>query len=312
MRTAVAVLACSLALSSVVRADDFADAQRYEAALDYEHALALVNGILARGGADPARLAELHLAAGRLAAGLGQARIAEDHFARALAIQPDIRLAAGTSPKLTQPFQAAVDRALPRLTIRVALDHGLARVIVTADPLGLVVGIAVDIVDAAGTHREIVARDALRVALPPAATAIDIEALDGNGNHVWVGRPPPPPVTAPKLVATEQPALWARWSSWAVVGGLAAIGASAFAWREHVAQADYDRDTSAGGHDFSIVEPVETRGRTYAVCADVGFGIAAAAGITAIVLAIGDRDRSIVVAPVTTEDGARLIVTGRF
>src|SRR4051812_12229978 len=85
--------------------DDLAEAIRLEAALEYDQALAIVDRMIAAGTVtEPARLAELHLSAGRLAAGLDHADIARDHFARALALRPELALPAGTSPKLTAPF----------------------------------------------------------------------------------------------------------------------------------------------------------------------------------------------------------------
>src|SRR5262245_5385207 len=91
--------------------DELARARQLEGQLEYEQALAIVEAALARGGAEPARWVELHLLAGRLAAGLDRARVAEDHFARVLALRPETTLPEGTSPKLTAPLAAA--RARP-------------------------------------------------------------------------------------------------------------------------------------------------------------------------------------------------------
>src|SRR5262249_28160285 len=147
VRSAV-VLALGLALAIALTAgraladDELARARRLEASLEYEQALATVEGALDRGGADPARLVELHLLAGRLAAGLDRAAAAEDHFARVLALRPDTALPPGTSPKLTAPFAAARARSAP-LEVHATAVGGLVALVVSRDALGLVSGISV-------------------------------------------------------------------------------------------------------------------------------------------------------------------------
>src|SRR5688572_29373755 len=73
----VFTLALALAAGPARAEDDLARARRLEAQLEYEPALAIVEGALRRGGAEPARTVELHLLAGRLAAGLDRAAAAE-------------------------------------------------------------------------------------------------------------------------------------------------------------------------------------------------------------------------------------------
>ena len=81
------------AIAPVAAADPVIDdATRLQTALDYEGALAVLDRALAAGGATADDYAARQLLAGALAAGLDHVDAARDHYARALAVRPDIRL----------------------------------------------------------------------------------------------------------------------------------------------------------------------------------------------------------------------------
>lgn len=269
-------IALVLCVAAPARADDdLAEAIRLEASLEYDQALAVVTRILDRGTAtDPAQVAELQFYAGRLAAGLDFADAARDHFARALALKPDLALPPGTSPKLTAPFDAARAHTQP---LRV---HATAQqVIVEADPLGLV------------ARTEIVGRDA--------------RAFDAHGNVVWRGEVPAPPPPPPPPPASS-PSIAARWSTWAAVSGTALVIGGLCAWRFQVAQDDWSTFSQDGMHDYTQLRAIETRGEHWGLAADVGLGVAAAAGVTAAILYVTHRPAPVVV-------GDRFVgVAGRF
>ena len=240
--------------------NSLAEAIRLEAALEYEQALAIVEKIIAAGTTtEPARLAELHLYAGRLAAGLDRADAARDHFARALELRPDLALPAGTSPKITAPFDAA--RATPPLRLLAARDG----TVVDADALGLV-------------HH------------------IDgLTAYDDHGNVVWRGElppalPPPPP-------PASQAGIAGRAGTWAIAAGGALVIGGLCAWRFQVAQDDWDRLSQDGNHDYTQLRAVEARGDHWGIAADVSFGVAAAAGVTTVILYVMHRPAPVVVGP---------------
>ncbi len=280
--------------------DELAEAQRLEAALDYDRALAIVERVLAAGGAAyPDRFVALHLFAGRLAAGLDRMPIAEDHYLRALAVKPDAALPEGTSPKLIAPLDAARRRATP-LRISVIAVAGAVSFLVDSDALGLVRGIALTVIDARQQRRELVDRSALRMAVPPGTTAIEVAALDAQGNRVYKGVPPaalvslPPPTS--REVAPALPSIPARWSTWAVATGVV-LGAGALsAWRFKVAQNDWDRMRAAPDQfDYSALTAVEDRGRRWGLAANLSFGVAAITGITAVVLYIRKPSSRVIV-----------------
>ena len=314
-------------LAQVAFADDeLAEARRLEAALDYAGALALVDRALAHGGADPGRLVELHVLAGRLAAGLDRAELARGHFARALALRPELALPAGTSPKLTAPFEAARARSVP-LRLHATSAHGLVTLQLDADPLGLVAGIRVHVVDAAGAHAEVSERAATRIVIPTGTTAIEIAALDAQGNQVWLGAAPAEValgaggvtggVTGGLTGGTgaapqpPRPHLLARWSTWAITTGVVAGAAGFAAWRFRSAQHDWDELAATGTADYAELAAVEDRGRRWGLAANLGLGVATLTGLSAIVLYLRApspaRRGSLLVGP-----GPTLGISGQF
>ncbi len=303
------VVVSLLAICPIAYADDLDDARTAEAALDYDKALTLVERVIASGAATyPAKLVELELMAGRLAAGLDRRSQAEGHYARALAIDPAAALPAGTSPKLVDPLDAARAHSSPLKLSVIAVD-GAVSFLVDADALGLVRGIALTIAEANGTRRTLVERGATRLAVPAGATAIEVAAIDAHGNVVYKGVPPAPVVAPPpRLIEDKHPGVATRWSTWAVVTGVV-LGAGAFsAWRFNIAQHDWDRlHDEPNLHDYSELTTVEDRGRRWGLAANIAFGVAAATGVATIVLYYRQRTGSrVLVSP--TGVG----VTGQF
>jgi hypothetical protein len=286
---------CVVLAASAARADELDDARKLQATLEYDKALAIVDAAIARGGADPQRLAELHMLAGELTAGLDRAADAEDHFARALALR-ELALPAGTSPKLTTPFAAAHARGA---TLRVhATSHGgTVAIVVDADPLGLAAGIAVRI-DKAGEHTELVARSDRHVALTSGATAIEVAALDASGNRVWVGA-----VT----VEVAPPLVMQRTfpTTWAIATVALAAAGGAFAWKTSSTQSDWNTLHAQSGAEYSQLTSLESRGKDYAIVADVAFGLATAAAITTAILYLRTPHATVVVTPTTVGFAAR-------
>ncbi|HEU0034043.1 MAG TPA: hypothetical protein VFQ53_25625 [Kofleriaceae bacterium] len=310
----VLVLVVILASAHVAHADDeLARARQLEAQLEYDKALAIVERVLAAGGADPARYVDLHVFAGKLAAGLDRGQLAEDHFARALAVRPDVQLPAGTSPKIVAPFEMAKSRSEP-LVVDVVIAGGIATV-TAHDRLGLVTGIAVRGLDASGQSRELVERSALRIAIPTGVRAVEVAALDASGNRVWVGPAPHPAIAHDNPPVPEHPApsrpIYARWSTWAVATGVVAAGAGAAAWRFTVAQHDWDDLDAQPNPSFSALQAIEDRGRRWGIVATVGFGLAATTAITSTILFVRSRDDEprFVLAP---GPGAGIGIAGSF
>jgi hypothetical protein len=273
----------ALALGSAAAADPQArdpldEAKALQASLDYEHALVIVDREIARGGANESRLVALELLAGTLAAGLDHPDVAQAHFARVLALAPALRLVDGTSPKITAPFEAARAASVP---LHVELAQLGDRVVVTvgADPAHLVAGLALQLAPEPGLPDDVTA-PSRELAVPIGRRALWAAALDEHGNRLAELQLRDVPLPAP---APATP-IYARWSVWAMAtGGVLAV-AGACAWRFGVAQNEWNDLERDGGHDYSELAAVEARGQDWALAADVGVGLAAAAGVTALVM----------------------------
>jgi hypothetical protein len=225
------VTAFAVAFAGTARADDdLAEAKRLESQLEYDKALVIIEKLIAQGGLDRDHLVQLHLFAGKLAAGLDRTDVAEEHFARVLTLAPALTLPEGTSPKITAPFDAARGRTTPlRISTRRAGDHMEA--VIEADPL------------------QIVARQE-RVAISDGG--FDLRALDVYGNVVWTEHEhgeqtslPPVHITPPHRPFYKRSLFWGS-----VFVGTAALSGVA-AWRFEVAQNDWNQMKADGSHDYT-------------------------------------------------------------
>jgi len=237
-----------------------------EQQLEYEQALVLADRTIAAGISTRDQLADLHLIAGRLAAGLDHPDIAQQHFAKLLALRPDTTLVVGTSPKLLAPFEAA--KAAPHELV-VAVTGG--RLVVTRDDLHLVQGTRT--------------RDNT------------LEAFDEHGNELAIA-------AAPVASPGQGGELRSRaWIPWAAASGATLIAGGLCAWRYRVAQDEWNREND-GMHDYSRLQTLEDRGQRWAIAADVGFGLAAATAVTAAILfATGSSSERVGVAITGTSAG---------
>jgi hypothetical protein len=312
VRCAVVVL---VALAAIAHADDTRDAieraRELEAKLAYDEALVIIETEIAAGHSLRDRLAELHLVAGRLTAGLDRSQRAEDHFRVVLALRPEATLPEGTSPKIAVPFTVARTKSAP-LTAKLLVTADAIAVEPVVDVLGLVAGIEVRerAGDRVETRRE---HAALRIARTPATTVVEVRALDRHGNVVWTGAPPAiaaPPIEQPLPITRDEPAFYARWSTWAVVTGVALVGGGVAAWRFDAAQNEFDDKRAAGTADFTELEAIERRGRRWGLAANISFGVAAATAITSVVLFLRRPDAE---PAVTVTAGAGTVgIAGRF
>ena len=275
MRIAALAVLLALAATTTARADDdaLAEAMRLEAQLQYEPALVIIEKEIARGAADHDRLVTLHMFAGRLAAGLDRTPVAEDHFKRVLALAPATTFSEGTSPKITEPFDAARAHTTP-LVVAGEIEANAVVVSSGSDPLGLVAGIAVKL-EGGRELRELQKR---RVEIPTGAKAIEVSALDAFGNRVWTREIKEQPTKKPIVIEHGTPG----WVYWAGATFVALGGAGVCAWRFDVAQKEFDEQKRAG-IDFTDLQAIERRGKRWALAANIGFGVA---GVTAVIATI--------------------------
>lgn len=291
-------------------ADPLEQARELEAQLAYEEALQIVEQAIIGGTSSTDRLVDLHLLGGRLAAGLDRAKIAENHFAVVLALRPATVLPAGTSPKLTAPFDAARARTAP-LELRLVTTTEAVAIEPVRDPMGLVTGIAIRFRHRNTDDRK-TERGALRIAIDPSWRIDEVAALDAHGNQLWVGTPPPPePVVIPTPIEPERTPRIRRWTTWAAITGVALAAGAVSAWRFDSAQSQWDRLRDQSNAELTELEQIEERGRRWGLAANISFGVAAATGIATIYFALRgpDEPRPITVTP---GPGAGLGLAGRF
>lgn len=99
--------------------------------------------------------------------------------------------------------------------------------------------------------------------------------------------PPPPPKPNVEPV-TPSRAWYARPALWGTVTALGATATALAAWRENVAQNDWNLlRNDPMPHDYSQLRTLEDRGRTWALAANIGLGLtgvaAIATGVTLLV-----------------------------
>jgi tetratricopeptide (TPR) repeat protein len=159
--------------------------------LRYDDALATADRALAAGTSGPATTAQIYLLLGEVQASLGQRGDAERAFQRALAIDPELQLRKGVSPKISRPFRRARrarrgDRSLELAHRIVALDPPTVAVLVQSDPLGMVVGARVRYWPERGPGRSVSGRGKVRIdlVLPRTAARFTVAGVDQHGNRV--------------------------------------------------------------------------------------------------------------------------------
>jgi hypothetical protein len=233
VRIVVVVL---LLLASIAHAETrrltLDDAKRLEAQLEFEPALAIVDMLIETGGNSPERLVELHLFAGKLAAGLDRGDIAQSHFGRVLSLAPSTKLPEGISPKILLPFDAARAKSGPL----VISDGGQ----VVSDPMNLVSRI----------HR----------------VGDDLVAVDVYDNRLWSKRIAYDPI----IVEPVQRPVYKRPVVWGSIAVTSLAVAGLGAWRFSSAQNEWNERKAAGMTDFTELQSIEDRGRRWGLVANVG------------------------------------------
>ena len=286
------VVLCSVAHADVPR-DAIERARELEGRLAYDEALAIIESAIQSGQSDRDRLVELHLIAGRLSAGLDRAKVAEDHFAIVLALDPARTLPDDTSPKITVPFTVARTKATP-LEVRLTVTSSYA-----VDGPPLVAGIGVRYRDGSTASK----RDGRSIQPKPGGVVVEVRALDAYGNTLWTGTPPP--IHEDRREVHDDRGIFQRWTTWAALTGVALAAGGVAAWRFNAAQHDFDDKRRDGMTDFTDLKAIEDRGKRWALAANISFGVAAALGITTVTTLVVFR-------PTATSDGATVGIAGTF
>lgn len=319
-RLAVAVAAVALAAAVPVAhaGDDAATlldrARQAIDQVDYDGARKLADEALEQGGLRTADLARAHHVAGEIAAALGDADGARDHFVRWILLDPDAALPAGASPKLTEPFDAAraEARRLGPMRFEVTTTAHSGRFTLELggkDPLHLAARLHVLVPggDPVDGHVPSVEVDA-----GAGAFTATVEVLDDRDDVL--ARLPvtvaPPRHAAPPRQHRVPAAV--RWPTWTVIAAASAGAAGYFGWRVGKDQRDLDAlNAASANHSYDEARAIEDRGRRDALITNVAVGVAAAAAVGAVVTFVIDR-RKVEVEPLGVPGTAGASVTVHF
>jgi hypothetical protein len=299
-----ALLAALLAAAPRIAAAHPAELDQAVHALDelrYEDAARLLDQAYRTGDNGPDDLRLLFRLQGEVAATLGDDAGARAAFARYWSLAPDERLPAGTSPKITTAFDAALAGMAGRKPF--AAHHELSGhalvLVVDSDPAGLAAGARAAWRGEGGVRGVVEQKGAGRVELPlpDGELSVTLSAIDGHGNRLVELGPIAvahatgalPHAHAPGGGGTPvyaSPWLWGG-------AGVAALGTGvAFAWLASRSQDELDAlDADSTHHSFSEAALVEDRLRRRALIANVSFGAAAVLGGVSVWLAMREHHR---------------------
>lgn len=291
-----AVLIVALANAALAAPADknpyLARARVHVAAVELDLAASALDEALATGDNDTAATASIHALAGVVAATRGDAPAAEAAFGRALSIDPATAVDAELGPKIVGPFEAARARlAGARLAAHVVGDAaaGTLTLIVDADPATLVVGARAQIRTAAGVENQVAGSGATSVVLAvpmSTGTRVVVSALDARGNRLldvtWsapsaaVVVPPPPPPARDGRSWVASPWLWVG-----VAGAFAATGTLLGLQARSTRDELDDVLAMPNEHTRAEAEELDDQGARQSRYANIAFGLAAGAAITA-------------------------------
>ncbi|HUS65242.1 MAG TPA: hypothetical protein VMZ28_11895, partial [Kofleriaceae bacterium] len=283
-------------------------------------AVALLERALATGECRRDELATLYRLSAQLAITVGDEARGEREFLRLLSIAPDAELPRGTSPKIQARFDAARAQVRERgaLEVDVETEGTTVRATIESDPADLVAG-GMALWTEAGELRAVDLQRRKRrtylLALPvESRVEVAVRITDRHGNTLFERRvtvTPPraaaaedaaaaPEPRARRSVAAqddagldaeppvrERPPLFGRWPVWAGIAAGFAVGGAVFAVRSRSAQNDLDDlNMDSSSHDFREATDIEDRLRRDSLLANVGFALAAGAGITALAVGV--------------------------
>lgn len=308
---ATTIAARLLAVSTPATSAPLDEARLAMKSVRYDQAQAALARLLEAGQLNRDDLVEAYMLSGAVAVVLGQRDQAEQFFQRALIINPEAALPAGSATKLTNAFAAAKTTAATRGSLR-ALVRGMPgaklQIEVINDPLHFI---------NSAVLQQPGKPDQPAVALGFANVTADATAvvlLDNRNNQLlrinraeFIAPPtepsdvPPPTLDPTKVVPTEsnpnkvttptppqagtqQPApLWRRWPVWAGGTGVALTVGAAFGYLAGNNQDKRDKAAASGTAFYDDVLSLDRSAKRDATIANVAF---ISAGVLAVTGAI--------------------------
>ncbi len=273
------VAVCALAGSAAADQDRLARARAAAEDLRFEEAASLLDEAWRAGTGDPARARAIAALGGEISATMGDRAAALRWFALLAAMDPDVALDRGTSPKVSALLEEA-RASLHGAHFDVALRADRTRRLVhlrPVDPLGAVAELRVS--GGPAGRRELT--------VPWRRADLAIELVDAHGNLLLRTRraiAPMPVASATPAAAAARPAWFARWPIWAgVAGGLAVTAGGLALWSASTRSELDSLHRESATHQASEALSLERRMQRTAIAAEVaGAGAAIAAGVAVV------------------------------
>ncbi len=347
MRRATIAVALVIAVGSAHADDAELDAARKAVeSSDYLAARSSLQTALADGSASPDELGEIYKLTGIVEGALGNTVAAKNAFARWLALDPKGALPAGTSPKITRPFNAASTATAPlKVKTETSSDPPEVTLVVISDREQLIATARVFVradggpeyeVDGSGHDRARNAQDRITMPMPHGHRLdLRVQGLDRHGNRVVelgstevpiviTGATPEPAATAPlahqpaahpprPIEPPKQRAVLLRWWLW---GSVAVAFAGAGTYFGVLARSNKNEldtiDANSSAHDFNDATSLATRIRYELLAFNVGIAAGGAFAIGAAILFATRPHYEQHVAIVPAPGGGSIVIGGAF
>jgi len=301
---------------------------------DYPAARGALVAALDAGTAGPAELAEIYKLSGIVEGALGNDNAATENFEKWLSIDPKGVLPAGTSPKITRPFDSAAATVKAREPLKVKVETSATppsvTLVVVNDPDKLITRAQVFVVADGKRESKIEGAGTARITLVlPRGERLDlrVQALDAHGNRVVeLGSTDVPIVitgAAPAVVATRSPArraepiverpLYLRWWLWTGVA-VAFGGAGTYFGLQARDGANQLSALNAASqqHVFTEATDLASTTRRDALFFNIGMGAAGVFAIGATILYLTEPRTETRVSVVPQPNGGAVVVGGAF
>jgi len=297
---------------------------------DYLAARAALVSALDAGTASPEEVAEIYKLSGIVEGALGNEKQATAAFARWLSIDPKGTLPAGTSPKITRPYDAA-SREPVKVKVETSAAPPEVTLVIVGDPAHLITRARVFVIADGKPEAKVEGAGSDSIKLPlPAGKRLDlrVQALDEHGNRiVELGSTDVPIVITggagttepvkPKTIAKHAPEverpLYLRWWLWGAVGVAFAGAGTYFGIQARSDANDLSALNAASQqHVFTEATDLESRARREALFCNIGLAAGGAFAIGATVLYLTRPHTETQITAVPTQGGAAVVVGGAW